>query len=83
MNSVMCDAVVVARKKQWSELSPGARRAIVAGGVVELVLTMICLRDLARRPGVEVRGPKLAWVLGCFVQPFGPVLYLVAGRRPS
>jgi hypothetical protein len=73
----------MARKKQWSELSPGARRAIVVGGLVEVVLTAICLRDLARRPRREVRGPKLAWVLGFAVQPFGPVLYLAAGRKPS
>jgi len=83
VDGVVCDAVVVARKKQWSELSPGARRAIVTGGVVELVLTAICIRDLARRPRREVRGPKLVWVLGCFVQSFGPLLYLFAGRRPS
>jgi hypothetical protein len=73
----------VARKKQWKDLSPGAKRAIVAGGVLEAILTTISLRDLTRRPRPEVRGPKLLWVLGCFVQPFGPVLYLLVGRRPA
>lgn len=69
------------KKKRWSELSFEQRVAIVVGAIVELVLTSIALRDLAKRPAREVRGPKLLWFLGCFVQPIGPVLYLRAGRR--
>jgi Phospholipase_D-nuclease N-terminal len=69
------------KKKRWSDFSPAARKAIVAGGIAEAVVTTIALRDLVRRPTGEVRGAKLAWVLGFFVQPFGPLLYLVAGRR--
>jgi hypothetical protein len=41
----------------------------------------VALRDLARRPKERVRGPKAVWALGCFVQPLGPVAYLVVGRR--
>jgi hypothetical protein len=69
------------KKKRWSELSFEQRVAIVVGAIVELVLTSIALRDLAKRPAREVRGPKLLWFLACFVQPIGPVLYLRAGRR--
>jgi hypothetical protein len=68
-------------KKQWSDFSPAARKAMVVGGIAEAVVTTIALRDLVRRPAREVRGRKLAWVLGFAVQPFGPLLYLVAGRR--
>jgi len=71
------------RKKKWSELSPQAKAAIVVGGTVEAVLTTIALRDLARRAPALVRGPKLLWLLAAFVQPFGPLLYLGAGRRRS
>ena len=71
----------MAQKKKWSELSPAARRAIVVGGVLEAVVTSIALRDLIRRPAREVRGPKVLWALGFFVQPFGPLLYFRAGRR--
>lgn len=71
----------MAQKRKWSELSPGAKAAIVVGGAVEIVLTTIALRDLAKRPSAQVRGPKALWALGCVVQPVGPVLYLTAGRR--
>jgi hypothetical protein len=73
----------MAEKKRWSELSPAARRAIVVGAVAEAVVTSFCVRDLFRRSATEVRGWKPAWVLGFFVQPFGPLLYLLVGRRRS
>ena len=68
-------------KKKWSELSVNQKRAVYAAGAVELVTTGAALLDLARRPAREVRGPKWAWVLACFVQPVGPIAYLAAGRR--
>ena len=68
-------------KKAWQGLGPGQRRAILAGGVVEAVLTSVALRDLVRRPAGQVRGPKALWALGCFVQPLGPLAYLTLGRR--
>lgn len=71
----------MAEKKKWSEMSPGAKAAIVAGGAVEIVLTTVALRDLAKRPAALVRGPKALWAVGCVIQPVGPVLYLTAGRR--
>jgi hypothetical protein len=51
------------------------------GGLIEAVMTAIALKDLARRPASEVRGPKAAWVLACFVQPVGPIAYFTTGRR--
>ena len=69
------------QKKRWSDLSPNQRTAIVVGAIAELILTTIALRDLARRRADEVRGWKPAWVLTFFVQPIGPVLYLLFGRR--
>ena len=71
----------MAQKKRWSELSQRARTAIVIGGIAEAVVTTVAFRDLARRPKGEVRGSKVLWVLGFFVQPIGPLLYLRAGRR--
>jgi hypothetical protein len=68
-------------KKRWSEYSPGARAAIVVGAAVEAIVTAIALRDIIHRSRDDVRGPKLLWVLGCFVQPVGAPLYLLAGRR--
>lgn len=69
------------RKKQWSDLSRAQQRAIIVGGIAELIMTTIALGDLVRRPANRVRGPKLVWLLAFFVQPMGPILYFLAGRR--
>ena len=71
----------VEAKKRWSDFSQRQRVAMVAAGAVEVVLTSVALADLVRRPRTQVRGAKLFWFLGCFVQPFGPVAYLKFGRR--
>ena len=71
------------RKKRWSEFSPRQRAAIVLGAIAELIMTTIALRDLTRRPSRQVRGSKLLWVLALFVQPVGPLLYFLVGRRPT
>jgi hypothetical protein len=68
-------------KKKWSDLSTNQKRAVYIGGAVESVLTAAALKDLAGRPKDSVRGPKAAWVLATFVQPFGPLAYFAAGRR--
>jgi hypothetical protein len=68
-------------KKTWSDLTDRQRRLIMVGGAAEAVITTIALRDLARRPSGQVRGPKVVWLLGFVVQPFGPLAYLWAGRR--
>lgn len=70
-------------RKRWSEYSPTARTAIALGGLFEFVFTAIALRDLIRRPARDVRGSKLLWGLGLFVQPVGSPLYLLLGRRRS
>lgn len=71
----------MANKKKWSELSAGAKALVVVGAAVELVLTTVALKDLRSRTRDEVRGPKWLWRLVAFVQPVGPLAYLVFGRR--
>lgn len=69
------------QQRRWSDLSPGQRAALLTLVSVELALTATALVDLARRPSTQVRGPKAAWAVGCFVQPVGPIAYLTLGRR--
>ena len=69
------------QNKSWREMSPLQRKAVVAGGVVELVLTVIAARDLYRRDRSQVRGPKALWFGAFAVQPFGPIGYLLFGRK--
>ena len=49
------------RRRAGATMSPLQRKAVVAGGVVELVVTAIAARDLYRRDGSQVRGPKALW----------------------
>ena len=69
------------QKKKWKDFTPRQRVAIVVAASVEVGLSAVALVDLARRPAVMVRGPKPIWIAGCVVQPFGPIAYLVFGRR--
>ncbi|MBA3619767.1 MAG: PLDc_N domain-containing protein [Acidothermales bacterium] len=68
--------------RRWLDLSSPQRRVIVAAGTVEVVLLGAALRDLARRPGEQVRGPKPAWAAASFVNIVGPAAYFLFGRRP-
>lgn len=68
-------------KKSWSDLSAGQKRGVSVAGALEVIVTVAALRDLAKRPAEDVRGPKVAWVLASFVQPVGPLAYFAAGRR--
>lgn len=56
---------------------------MVVGSLVELALTAVAMRDLSKRSADEVRGPKWIWRLVSLVQPVGPILYLVLGRRST
>jgi hypothetical protein len=71
----------MANKKKWSELSSGAKALVVLAAIAELVLTTVALKDLRSRTRDELRGPKWLWRLVSFVQPVGPIAYLVLGRR--
>ena len=73
----------MASEMRWSDLTLTQQGLILASGAVELALTVAALFDLARRPADQVRGPKPLWVLGCIVQPVGPLAYLALGRRPG
>jgi hypothetical protein len=75
--------MVKKQKKRWSNMSPRTRAAIVAGGIAEVVVTAVALRDLVLRPSPLVRGPKWLWAPALFVQPVGSPLYLIAGRRSA
>lgn len=71
-------------RKRWSELSERTRRLIVAATVVEGILKLAALVDIARRPAGEIRGSKLRWVTAVtLLNSAGavPIAYFLAGRR--
>ena len=74
---------IMTSMQRWSDLTRTQQRLIIALAAVEMAFTATALVDLARRPVRDVRGPKQLWLLGCFVQPVGPLAYLTLGRRPG
>jgi phospholipase D-like protein len=76
----------VTPRKKWDELPPRTRRLIVAAGVVEGVLKVAALIDLARRPSEQIRGSKAAWAGAVtLINALGavPVAYFAWGRRTT
>jgi hypothetical protein len=67
--------------KKWSELSSRQQTVVLTLASIELSLTATAAVDLIRRPADQVHGRKGLWGLALFVQPVGPIAYLVAHRR--
>ena len=74
---------VLRKKKRWSDFSRRQQQAIVLGAIAELAMTTIAVADLTRRPATQLRGAKPLWLVTFVVQPIGPILYLLVGRRPT
>ena len=71
----------MAQRRRWKDLTPQQRRMVVVGGIVQITLQMLALRDLRRRPAELVRGPKWVWLPATSINFFGPIAYFVLGRR--
>jgi phospholipase D-like protein len=70
--------------RKWSDLSTGNRRLLVGAAVVEGVLKVAALVDMARRPADQIRGSKWVWApTVLLVNAFGgaPLAYFAFGRR--
>jgi hypothetical protein len=66
---------------RWKDLSPRARAAVIAAGVVQNSLLVATLVDLRRRPARKIRGDKRLWTAAAFVSWIGPLSYFAYGRR--
>jgi hypothetical protein len=74
----------MAARKQWSDLSEGTRRLLIAAAVVEGILKVAALIDLKRRPASQIRGPKWLWAAVVAVAGSAgvvPISYFVFGRQ--
>lgn len=70
--------------KRWNDLDPRVRRLIVVTGVIEGVLKVAALIDLARRPAADVRGSKAPWAAAISLANSAgavPIVYFRYGRR--
>jgi phospholipase D-like protein len=68
-------------RKQWQDMAPAEKIGNVLMAVVEVALVTWALVDLSHRPAEAINGKKRTWVLASLIQPFGPVIYLLFGRK--
>jgi hypothetical protein len=69
------------KHRQWKDIPARQKRRMASIGIVNVALTGFALWDLSHRPASQVKGKKFVWALVSFVQPVGPVIYLLFGRK--
>ena len=72
-----------AGKREWKDLSPLAKVAVVVGATIQLGLLVAALVDLFRRRPDQINGPRALWVAVSSVNFVGPIAYFLFGRRRS
>ncbi|MCK0174926.1 hypothetical protein [Mycolicibacterium sp. F2034L] len=70
-------------RKSWKQLPPAVKAAVIVLAVLDAGLRAVALRDLSRRDGAEVNGPRWLWKAALGVVTSSgvlPVAYLLWGR---
>jgi hypothetical protein len=62
-------------------LTPQQARIVRVAVAVQLVIGLITLRDISRRPADQVRGPKWMWRILGTANTAGSATYWLVGRR--
>ena len=62
-------------KKNWSDLSPRGKTAILTLASVQISLAATAWADLASRPAEQVNGSKAKWAAIIAINFFGPFAY--------
>lgn len=70
-------------RRNWKEMSPVQKVGNVLMGAVELVLVTLALWDLSHRPDNEINGKKRTWMMASLIQPVGPIIYFMFGRKKA
>ena len=69
-------------KKNWSDLSPRGKTAILTLASVQISLAATAWADLASRPAEQVNGSKAKWAAIIAINFFGPFAYFRWGTSP-
>ena len=69
------------RRRSWREMSSAQKAANIVLAVVESILTAWALLDIKNRPEGQINGKKRIWVMTSFIQPVGPIIYFIFGRK--
>ena len=67
--------------KKWRDMSTAQKTRIVLQPLVHLGLLAAVLLDIRRRAPNRIRGSKRLWRIAAFVQPIGPISYVLFGRK--
>ena len=70
-------------RRNWKEMSPVQKVGNVLMAAVELVLVTLALWDISHRPDNEINGKKRNWVMASLIQPVGPIIYFMFGRKKA
>jgi len=68
-------------RKRWADMSPAQKAGNMLMAAVQVTMVAFALADLRRRQASEIRGSKRIWAMTAFIQPFGPVIYFIFGRK--
>jgi hypothetical protein len=69
------------KKRRWQDMTPKQKRRFGVRGAIQMALMVWTLRDISRRDASQIKGSKRLWTLFAFVQPVGPIAYLIFGRK--
>lgn len=69
------------KKKKFSELPILAKVGIITAATAQITLFLTAQVDLLKRTSEQVRGRKAAWAGVNFINTFGPLSYLIFGRK--
>jgi hypothetical protein len=69
------------KRRSWNELSPAQKTGNIVLAIVELILTAWALLDIKNRPQEQINGKKITWVMTSLIQPVGPIIYFIFGRK--
>ena len=59
--------------------TPAALR--IFQGMINMALTIWAVRDIRQRRDDELSKSRKVWMLAAFAPPFGPIAYLLFGRK--
>jgi hypothetical protein len=69
------------RRRSWGEMSSAQKVGNIVLAVVETILTVWALLDIKNRPEEQINGKKITWVMTSLIQPVGPIIYFIFGRK--
>jgi hypothetical protein len=68
-------------RRRWADMSPLEKTGNILMAVADIATVALTLLDIRRRPANEIHGSKRMRVMTALIQPFGPVLYFLFGRK--